>query len=347
MTAFTTAWSLLKSDAVFTMDDVRDFRRRMREEKETGTFHPERGNKLLDKLMGVFPLRQQTFNPVTGEINPTVFPAQRISDSFKEGYKKRMDTSPRPFPAKVVRIPDPHSDEYGQGVTYELQDKEGNLLSQLGGTEVDPEDSRYGKHIENAYPILQGLHGNTPTEHQRRGFYQRLLNTILRNNYMNILSTSRNQYSQPFHESFQRRLPPSIDFKELDAGLHKDWPHGRKYLYQPNRIKQSKEREKYRVAGWGDLQPDYGLLPMVDEPEDERITNLKRDMAQGYQTQARLDDRRFLPEYDVEHPNHRREFPYFRTKDGVPYSTADVVADPYHWEYSEHPYSRALGDLFA
>lgn len=344
MTAFTTAWSLLKGDGAFTIDDIINFRRRMREEEETGTYHPERGNKLLDKLMGVFPLRQQTFNPVTGKINPTVFPADRIDEAFKEGYEKRMNTSPRPSPAKVVRIPDLLQDEYGEGLTFELQDKKGNVLSSVGGTAVKPEDSRYGKGVENKLRMLQGIHGRTPTEHQRRGYYQQLLNTILHNN-LNILSSSRNQYSQPFHESFQRRLPPSIDFKELDAGRHKDWPHGRKYLYQPNPIKQSKERERYQAAGWGDLQPDYGILPMVDGKE-EMIEHFVRNIPQDTSTQARLDDRRFLPEYNVEHPNHRREFPYFRTKDGVPYSTADVVADPYHWDYSEHPYSRSLGELF-
>ncbi len=166
-----------------------------------------------------------------------------------------IDAPSRPSPAKVVRIPDFYYDEQGQGVAYELQDKEGNMLSQLGGTEINPEYNRYGKHVENTSPMLVSLRGNTPKEHQRRGYYQQLLNTILHNN-MNILSTSRNYNSQPFHESFQRRLPPSIDFSDVNPELQRHLPshlrdkHSQKYLYQFNPIKQSKRERsiKQRVG---------------------------------------------------------------------------------------------------
>tara|TARA_R100000406_G_scaffold16888_3_gene10594 strand:- start:31834 stop:32874 length:1041 start_codon:yes stop_codon:yes gene_type:complete len=345
MTAFTAAWSLLKGDPVFSVNDIRELRRRMKRERETGHYDVNRGQTNLERLMGIYPLRQLRFmNEGLENVNDGFLNAEIADKTFEEGYKKRMDTSPRPTPAKVVRIPDLYSDEYGQGVTYELQDEEGNKLSRVAGTEVGRENNRYGKHVKNASPMLVGLHGRTPREHQRKGYYQQLLNTILHNN-MNILSTSRNANSQPFHESFQRRLPPSIDFEQLTLP-YDDIETSQKYLYQANPIKQSKEREKYRAAGWGDLQPDYGVAPMFGEPEDERITNMKRDMAQGYQTQTRLDDKRFLPEYDVEHPRHRENYPYFRTKDGVPYSTNDVLQDLYNWDYSDHPYSRSLGELF-
>ncbi len=85
---------------------------------------------------------------------------------------------------------------------------------------------------------------------------------------------------------------------------------------------------------------------MVDEPEDERLTDMKRRIDEGYLTQTRLDDKRFLPERNPEHPNHLPYRNYYETKDGEPYSTNDVLADPYHWDYGEHPYSRSLGHLF-
>ena len=346
MTAFSTAWSLLKGDPVFSVDDIRELRRRMQRERDTGHYNVNRGKTALEQLMGIYPLRQKTFDPATGELNPYGL-HEDIDKRFLEDYKKRManiDTPSRPSPAKVVLIPDLYGDEHGRGVTLELQDKEDNMLSRLGATLVEPEHNRYGKYVENTSPMLVGLHGNTPKEHQRKGYYQQLLNTILHSD-MNILSTSRNRNSQPFHESFQRRLPPSIDFKRLTLP-YDDIETSQKYLYQANPIKQSKEREKYRAAGWGDLQPDYGILPIVGEPEDERITNFKRDMLQGYQTQTRLDDKRFLPERNPNHPRHRQGYPYFTTKDGVPYSTADVIQDLYNDAYYEHPYSRSLGRLF-
>ena len=351
MTAFSSAWSLLKNEPkpVYSVEDIRDLRQAMQSEKDTGVYDVNRGKTSLEQLMGIFPLRQKTFDPSTGELNPYGL-HEDIDKRFLEGYKKRMDsrdTPSRSSPAKVVRIPDIYSDEFGQAIAYELQDEEGNTLSRVGGKLVEPNQDRirYTKHIENALPMLYGLHGRTPKKHQRQGYYQQLLNTILHNN-MNILSSSRNQNSQPFHESFQRRLPPSIDFDEIDAERNKEHVHGRKYLYQPNPIKQSKEREKYRAAGYGDLLPDYGILPMVDEPEDERITNMKRDFAQGYLTQTRLDDERFLPERDVEHPRHRQGYPYFKTKYGRPYSTNDVLSDPYNDEYEGHPGYKGLGHLF-
>ena len=344
MTAFTAAWSLLKGDPVFSVKDIRDLRQQIKREKDTGIYDVNRGQTNLERLMGIYPLRQLYFNS-EGLANPDYGLNAELSDRmFEEDYKQRMDTSPRPSPAKVVRIPDLYSDEYGQGVTYELQDKEGNMLSRVAGTEVSPEHNRYGKHVKNALPMLFGLHGKTPREHQRKGHYQRLLNTILHNN-MNILSSSRNQNSQPFHESFQRRLPPSIDFERLTLP-YDDIETSQKYLYQANPIKQSKERERYQATGWGDLRPDYGVAPMFDEsnsPQDEKLANM---VAQGYPKQTKLDDRRFLPEYNPDHPRHRQGYPYFRTKDGVPYSTADVIQDLYNDAYYEHPYSRSLGHLF-
>jgi hypothetical protein len=355
MTAFSTAWSLLKDiksmgfdtegDPLFTIDDIRELQRRRQEEKDTGIYNQDRGRTALEQLMGIFPLRQQSINPSTGVMNPIMYTdAEKVDAHFKEGYKERMDTSPRSSPAKVVRIPESDGDEYGRGIMYQLQDEKGNMLSQLGATAVEPEYNRYGRYVKNTLPMLVGLHGKTPQEHQRKGYYQQLLNTILHNN-MNILSTSRNYNSQPFHESFQRRLPPSIDFNQLKLP-YDDIETSQKYLYQPNPIKQSKERQKYQAAGWGDLQPDYGVVPMFDEPnslQDEKLTNM---VAQGYPIQTQLSDKRFLPQRNPKHPNHSVYYNYFTTSDGVPYSTLDVMQDLYNDKYHEHPYSRSLGHLF-
>ena len=347
MTAFSSAWSLLKNEPkpVYSVEDIRNLRQGMQSEKDTGIYDVNRGKTGLEQLMGIYPLQQQTFNPHTGEMSvmPYLNP-EGIYDRFSRNYKERMDTSPRSSPAKVVGIPRiPFDDDYGEGIKYELQDEEGNVLSELRGSIVKPEDSKYGKGVENELQLLQNLHGNTPEEHQRKGYYQTLLNTILHNN-MNILSSSRNRNSQPFHESFQRRLPPTIDFTDVNPELHRDHPYSRKYLYQPNRIKQLKEREKYRAAGYGDLLPDYGVVPMIDERDEKNV--LIDYGIQDYPIQTQLGDKRFLPEYDVEHPRHKQHYPYFRTKDGEPYSTADVLQDLYNWEYSAHPYSRSLGELF-
>ncbi len=70
MTAFTTAWSLLKGDPVFSVEDVRDLRERMQRERDTGVRSVDRGKTALEQLMGIYPLRQKTFDTSTGELNP-------------------------------------------------------------------------------------------------------------------------------------------------------------------------------------------------------------------------------------------------------------------------------------
>jgi len=166
MTAFTTAWSLLKGDPIFSVKDIRDLRERIKREKDTGVYDVNRGDTNLERLMGIYPLGQSRFTRA-GIFDPDVpHNAENTDKRFRQGYRQRMDTSPRPTPTKVVRIPDFYQDEYGHGMAYELQDEKGNRLSRLDATKVTPEQNKYNEYIKNALPMLIGLHGKTPKEHQ-------------------------------------------------------------------------------------------------------------------------------------------------------------------------------------
>ena len=180
--------------------------------------------------------------------------AEVIDREFAEGLARRIDTSPSKTPTRVVRYP-----EGNWGDEYVLEDDDKNEYSRLSGMIRNPKEMNERRGISTANPTLSSLMAQTQEGERRKGHYEKLLNTLLQNN-MNIHSTSRNNMSEPFHQKFQNRLPPNID-----VNTHLRNAIGMKeFIYTKDPIKDSKQQAVRNVQGWGDLQPDYNTLPIVN-----------------------------------------------------------------------------------
>ena len=236
MNAFDIAWSLLKEEDTMIYDS------RFRELSDLFRDRP------VVNRQRTLPKDGSSFMPVLADS------AEVIDREFAEGLARRMDTSPPKTPTRVVRYP-----ESNWGDEYVLEDDEGNEYSKVSGMVRDSESFNQRQGISTANPTLSSLMAQTREGERRKGHYERLLNTILQNN-MNIHSTSRNYASEPFHQKFQRRLPPNID---VNAKL-RDAVGRREFIYMKDPIKDSKQQAVRNVQGWGDLQPDYNTLPMVN-----------------------------------------------------------------------------------
>jgi len=225
MNAFDIAWSLLKED------DTMQY-----------------GERAVNRQR-VLPSDGSSFMPVLADS------AEVIDREFAEGLARRMDTSPPKTPTKVVRYP-----EGNWGDKYVLEDDERNEYSQVSGMVRDSWDKGFNERqgISTVNPTLSSIMSETKHGERRKGHYERLLNTILQNN-MNIHSTSRNYASEPFHQKFQGRLAPNIEMHTRYNSIGKP-----KFLYMKNPIKDSKQQAVRNVQGWGDLQPDYNTLPLVN-----------------------------------------------------------------------------------
>ena len=331
MKAFDVAWSLLKEEARFSANQIKELAEKIKQEKETGTYSTMRGATPLENLMGIHPLRQQYFDYYDkakkrfNKLGTIPIPAAQKDRDFVEGLESRMNLKPHTTPTRVV-----HGKGYGD--KFELQDDEGNVYSTLSGQMVQPEHMDYS----TPNPTLTYLQGETTPGERRKGYYEKLLNTILQNN-INIHSTARNSKSGPFHQKFQGRLPPNIDFKEKKGN----------FMYMKNPILDSKQQALRQAQGWGDLQPDYNVAPMVQEKDNLRfeLDDLTRQH-QGTE-QLKLNDRGFLASSNPQNPMHNIHEMMFRTPSGKPYSTQHVLMDKYNPDYEDHPFFEGLGHLFA
>lgn len=343
MIPFASAWTFLKQERKqFSAKDVHDLREKMQEEKKTKVYNSNRGQTQIENLMGIHPLRQTYFTR-DNDLSRDMRDASTIDREFAEGYKNRMNPPVSKLPTKVIRYSD-----YDNEVKFQLEDDEGKSYSQVGGKLIEPHRFRYGDNVKNALPTLTSINASTPEELQRRGYYNKLLNTILQNN-MNIFSSTRNTNSQPFHENFQQRLPPNVDFTTVYSNPEES-VHGQRYLYQSNPIKQEKQKNKLQAMDWGDLQLDYNTAPMINASNNPSIKQFTEELERNKQKtgtqQTRLDDKFFLSQSNPEHPEHDNNFNYFKTNKGEPYSTFNVMIDPYNDDYENHPYFSGLGALF-
>tara|TARA_S200002703_G_scaffold151470_2_gene150941 strand:+ start:6177 stop:6974 length:798 start_codon:yes stop_codon:yes gene_type:complete len=236
MNAFDIAWSLLKEDDTMIYDS------RFKELSDLFRDRP------VVSRQRVLPRDGSSFMPVLADS------AEFIDREFAEGLARRMDTSPRKTPTKVIRHP-----EGSWNDRYILEDDEGNKYSQVSGMVRDSKGFNERQGISTANPTLSSLMSETKRGERRKGYYEKLLNTILQNN-MNIHSTSRNYASEPFHQKFQGRLPPNID---VNTNI-RDAIGRQEFVYMKDPIKESKQQAVRDVQGWGDLQPDYNTLPMVN-----------------------------------------------------------------------------------
>jgi hypothetical protein len=221
----------------------------------------------------VLPRGGSSFMPVLADS------AEIIDREFAEGLAQRMDTSPPKTPTRVVR-----GREGNWGDEYTLEDDERKEYSRLSGMIRNPEEMNERRRVSTANPTLSSLMAETQSNERRKGHYEKLLNTILQNN-MNIHSTSRNYASKPFHQKFQRRLAPNIEMHTRYNSVGRP-----EFVYMKDPIKDSKQQSVRNVQGWGDLQPDYNTLPMVDF-QDTIKPRLSNSFKQQYDTrQTRLDD---------------------------------------------------------
>ena len=193
----------------------------------------------------VLPRDGSSFMPVLADS------AEVIDREFAEGLAQRMDTSPPKTPTKVVTRGGP----YG-ATEFHLKDNEGNILSSTEGIMQNPKELR--GNISTANPTLTYISSETSPNQRRKGHYARLLNTLLQNN-INVRSSSRNYASEPFHQKFQRNLAPNIETHTRYNSVGRP-----EFIYMKDPIKDSKQQAVRNVQGWGDLQPDYNTLPMVD-----------------------------------------------------------------------------------
>ena len=357
MKAFDIAWSSLKKQDKFSAKEIQDLAEKMKREKRSGTYDSTRGTTFIENLMGIRPLRQAYFSqhdnllthrgikPKLGRFPHLLYPPlhhKNINREFLEGLENRMMPKTSNTPTRVVR----RTGHGGGGDKFTLEDDEGKVYSSLSGSMVDPDDFTYS----TANPTLTYLSGETTAGERRKGYYEKLLNTILQNN-INIQSTTRNMQSGPFHQKFQGRLPPNIEFKEKirEDSLRSTKPRlsDGKFTYMKNPILDSKNQAIRQAQGWGDLQPDYNTVPMVNV-KDTINTNLMDDLSQEHQgtEQLKLNNRGFLRSSNPENPMHDINELMFTTPKGKLYSTAHVLMDKYNPDYEDHPYYEGLGHLF-
>jgi hypothetical protein len=310
MNAFDIAWSLLKEDDTMQFEEIKP--------KFKQTILPTGDNPLVDNL------RQRFAGPPS-----------KIDREFAEGLARRMDTSPPKKPTRVKRVP-----EGSWGNKYVLEDDEGKKYSKVAGQELNPDYFKQRFGITTINPTLSNIMGATMSGEERKGHYEKLLNTLLQNN-INIRSSSRNYASEPFHQKFQRRLAPNIDMQTRHNSVGRP-----DFVYMKDPIKDSKAQAVRDVQGWGDLQPDYNTLPLVDL--QDTIKPRLSDLTQEHKgtEQLRLGERAFLASSNPENPMHNIHEMMFRTPSGKPYSTQHVLMDKYNPDYEDHPYHQGLGILF-
>ena len=228
MNAFDIAWSLLKEDDTMVLERNKP--------KFKQAILPTGDNSLVHNLRQYF-----------------ADPPSEIDREFAEGLARRMDTSPPKKPTRVKRVP-----EGNWGNKYFLEDDEGKVYSNVSGQELNPDYFKQRFGITTINPTLSNIMGATMSGEGRKGYYEKLLNTLLQNN-INIRSSSRNYASEPFHQKFQRRLAPNIDLQIRHNSV------GRQdFTYMKDPIKKSKAQAVRDVQDWGDLQPDSNTLPLID-----------------------------------------------------------------------------------
>ena len=261
MNAFDIAWSLLKEEDTMIYDS------RFKELSDLFRDRP------VVSRQRVLPSDDSSFMPVLADS------AEVIDREFAEGLARRMDTSPPKTPTRVVRYP-----EGSWGDQYVLEDDDKKEYSRVSGMIREPKEMNQRRGVSTVNPTLSSLMAQTKDGERRKGHYGKLLNTILQNN-MNIHTTSRNYASEPFHQKFQRRLAPNIEMHTRHNSIGRP-----EFVYMKDPIKDSKQQAVRDVQGWGDLQPDYNTLPIVNFQDTikPQLGNLSQ---QQYGTrQTSLDD---------------------------------------------------------
>lgn len=122
---------------------------------------------------------------------------------------------------------------------------------------------------ENLPSDAKYIEGETNQPYQRQGYYGKLMQGLL-NAGINVLSNNRNDESQPFHEKFQRNLPPNLGVNIKESPLNSVSEYN--YFRKP-------------IATFGDsdlAQRDYGSIPIKIEGDSrtkERIGTKQTELA--------------------------------------------------------------------
>tara|TARA_R100000406_G_scaffold16888_3_gene10596 strand:- start:33461 stop:35029 length:1569 start_codon:yes stop_codon:yes gene_type:complete len=203
-----------------------------------------------------------------------LIPAGEARRDFRTGYEQRMrfkEGQPTPTKVEVRSIGNDHR-------RFALVDDEGNEYSKVSGINLHDKDARRIPTVTNT---IGGLDAVTYPVHQRKGYYRNLLDTLLQNK-IGVVSNNRNPHmSQPFHESFQQRLPKNIQVAGREEDKSKTLTESRdrtmnmyRYGFDPESEKQA-FKDMDVTGDWGDLKPMFGsqypMFGTVDKPLPSRL----------------------------------------------------------------------------
>ena len=131
---------------------------------------------------------------------------------------------------------------------FSLVDRDSNEIANLraeGEPEVD-----FKRGLNTFYQPLTGLVGETKPNRRREGHYRTLLLNLMRQGFP-IVSTTRNEKSDPFHRKLMETLPPDID-AYVDEDEDTNYHDNIAYYGKP----------KTSPPEYGDLvEFDVGMLP--------------------------------------------------------------------------------------
>lgn len=202
-----------------------------------------------------------------------LIPEGQAKRDFRTGYENRMrfkEGQPTPTKVEVRSMGNDHR-------RFALVDDEGNEYSKVSGINLHDKDLR---RIPNVTNTIGGLDAVTHPVHQRKGYYKNLLDTLLQNK-IGVVSSNRNAHmSQPFHESFQQRLPTNITAAGAEYEKSKTLAESRDrtnnmYRYGFDPEFEQMALENIDTTGWGDLKPMFGsqypMFGTVDKPLPSRL----------------------------------------------------------------------------
>ena len=170
---------------------------------------------------------------------PTIFrDPVRLEMEAEQRHRKLLDAKDRFKQQLNQHIPRLENQRGSYGVKVGPRD-----VGKVGTTTAERDDP------QNNWTSLD--EGKIADYAQRQGLYGRALQGII-NDAGSLISYSRNENSQPFHEQFN---PVNATKKIEDIDIPRN-----------NEMQYTAKPPKETPRGWGDLQYETGALPLYQEP---------------------------------------------------------------------------------